>query len=133
MKKLILLSALLATNAIALTDLEIVQNYKTYTKSQEKCKQYIVDAFDAEKEIKAAQKAMSDHFNKVTKGGRNSNNTVNIYSIDSDRNNAMNDYVDAAVGISKTCPSSNSEEIKNITETIRSMAVLRQRILLGLE
>ena len=133
MKKLILLSALLATNAIALTDLEIVQNYKTHTKSQEKCKQYILDAFDAEKEIDAAQKAMSDHFNKVTKGERNSNNTVSIYSIDSDRNNAMNDYVDSAVGIAETCPSTNSKEIKNITDLIGRMAILRQRILMGLE
>ena len=128
-----LLSALLATNAIALTDLEIVENYKTHTKAQEKCKQYIFDAFNAEKEIKAAQKAMSDYFNKVTNGNRSSSTTVSIYSIDSDRNNAMNNYVDAAVGIADTCPSTNSSEIKNITDLIGRMAILRQRILMGLE
>jgi predicted nucleic acid-binding Zn finger protein len=133
MKKLIILSALLATNAIALTDIEIVQNYKMHTESQKKCKQYIYDAFNADDVINIARKSVSDQLNNINKNGTDPCSKVSSYSLESDYYNAMNDYVDAAVEIIKICPSSNSEEIKSITESIRIMAIYRQRVLMGLE
>lgn len=116
--------------ASSLTDLEIVQNYKPTTKSQEKCKQYILDAFKADKEIDDAQKAMSNLFNKTTTG--DTSNLDSRYDIDRARNDAMNDYVDAALGIADTCQNTNSD-IKRITDLIGQIAILRQRMLMGIE